>query len=221
MGMEYYYVAFLDILGYANMVKSDHEGPSGEESYVNKLLKTHKMSQDMIKGFSDIKLIQFSDSVIFTAKYNTDILPDFLRLVSDYQFNMIMEGMLVRGGITFGKHYHEENFLFSSGLIDAYYLESKQAKYPRILLSQDLYDLINGDEKCLKYIISNRNSKVIDFLSNREIGKHQKEILYNVCNKLITKGTEDSLIEKGVWLSDYLEHKGISGSFVENKFVKV
>jgi len=55
-----------------------------------------------------------------------------------------MDGILIRGGITIGKIIHTETgIVFGQGLIDAYQLESRAAKYPRIILSDKLITKLN------------------------------------------------------------------------------
>ncbi len=49
---------------------------------------------------------------------------------------LIEKGILFRGGLTIGNIIHNENgTVFGQALIDAYQLETKSAKYPRIVLS--------------------------------------------------------------------------------------
>jgi len=51
---------------------------------------------------------------------------------------LLFRGILTRGGITSGLLYHNSQVVLGRGLIDAYYLESKLAKYPRIVISEDI-----------------------------------------------------------------------------------
>ncbi len=57
---------------------------------------------------------------------------------------LIKKGILIRGGITIGNLVHnEDGIVFGQGLIDAYMLESKAAKFPRIILSNKLIGQLN------------------------------------------------------------------------------
>ena len=42
-----------------------------------------------------------------------------------------------------GSYYSDANMIFSKAMIDAYYLESKKAKYPRILIDNKIIERIN------------------------------------------------------------------------------
>ena len=54
------------------------------------------------------------------------------------------KGILFRGGLTIGNLIHNENgTVFGQGLIEAYQLESKNAIFPRIILSDKLIQQLN------------------------------------------------------------------------------
>ncbi len=50
-------------------------------------------------------------------------------------------GFLIRGGISIGRLFHSDNFIFGDALIKAYELESKYAKYPRIILDDEVIEI--------------------------------------------------------------------------------
>ncbi len=57
---------------------------------------------------------------------------------------LLEKGILFRGGMTIGNIIHNDNgTVFGQDLIDAYQLESKSAKYPRIILSDKLISELN------------------------------------------------------------------------------
>jgi hypothetical protein len=56
-------------------------------------------------------------------------------LISKIASLAFTQNLLVRGGMTIGKLYHQEGVVFGQGLIDAYGLESEVAVYPRVVLS--------------------------------------------------------------------------------------
>ena len=51
-----------------------------------------------------------------------------------WQLGAAINGFLFRGGVTVGDLVHEDEAVFGPGLNRAYYLESKIAMYPRIVL---------------------------------------------------------------------------------------
>lgn len=49
-------------------------------------------------------------------------------------------GLLVRGGLTVGKLFHEQGVVFGEAMIDAFQLESRTSIYPRVAVSSAIYD---------------------------------------------------------------------------------
>lgn len=143
------FVTFIDILGFKNIV--DNENPEK----INKLL-------DAVKGFSSLPqrrrppydqsqylpiVTQFSDSIIRIQPTNdlkvddVDIMDFFLEEVTSLtitQGNLACNGILIRGGMTYGKICIHNNRIFGPAFNRAYYLESKLAKYPRIIIDEFL-----------------------------------------------------------------------------------
>lgn len=205
--LDYNFLAFLDILGYSNMVKSDLEGPKGEEKNFEKLLNLHKETTELKYENLNFTIIQFSDSIIISAPFKLDSFHSFSKLVAEYQLKLLKNGIAIRGGITYGKHYYKNDFLFSSALIDAYILESKVARFPRIIVSDDLMDLLSNDDKVnLEYIISDNNYKIIDFLYKSELSEEDLRAI-EVYIKKLEINMIDTVSEKGLWLKEYLNFK--------------
>lgn len=50
--------------------------------------------------------------------------------------NMLTQGILCRGAVVKGPAYHRDRVLFGPAVIEAYELESRVAKYPRILVTE-------------------------------------------------------------------------------------
>ncbi len=215
--LNYHFLAFIDILGYSNMVKADLEGPTGEEKHFHKLLKLHQETSKLTYDNLDFSLTQFSDSIIISAPFNLETFHNFSKLIAEYQFKLLLNGIPVRGGITFGKHFHKDGFLFSSALIDAYNIESKLARFPRIVISEDLYELLTSSNQMnMEYIAFDNNYKIIDFLHNVELNPEYLESI----NRLIIKmenNKNETVSEKGLWLKEYMNYKF---SDYENKYIR-
>lgn len=160
-------VAFIDILGFKEIVKQSEKDPSKVELIYSVLnyLKNWEVSEKW-----DLKLVEieedaqkrgvenfdirgktnstsFSDSIVVSVKVdnNTNEMASTL-IVNLANIGAILfeQGILFRGGLTIGNIIHNENgTVFGQGLIDAYQLESKNAKYPRIILSDRLIRKLN------------------------------------------------------------------------------
>jgi len=87
----------------------------------------------------------FSDNILFFAPYEDEI--DMYNLyinlfygLSAFLIQYVKEDIFFRGGIAKGNLFYDEKmyFVFGSGLVKAYFLESNVAKYPRIVIDKEL-----------------------------------------------------------------------------------
>ena len=91
----------------------------------------------------------FSDNLYASFSYEsgnpTSFADAFITCIifaRTYFENMLNNGIAVRGGISFGSDYSDETIIFSYALVKAYLLESKKAIYPRIVIDNDLIDIV-------------------------------------------------------------------------------
>jgi hypothetical protein len=102
-----------------------------------------KIVDAMDKHF-DLVVTQFSDSFVISAPANNtascNLLLRALRLINIQFFFSL--GMLMRGGISVGKLVHKRGgALFGPAMNEAYAIESKSAIYPRVVVSDQVFDL--------------------------------------------------------------------------------
>lgn len=156
--------AFIDILGYKNIVE---EAEKDKENPIKTIKKLENIIQECIKEqierfgemdenikfdytiFSDCICIvtpikyELSEDPRFT--YSKDYSDDYINanqkrlylivlLLADIQMLALEHNIIFRGAITVGNHYSSENVMFSNALVKAYTAESKYAIYPRIIL---------------------------------------------------------------------------------------
>lgn len=203
-----HFVAFIDLLGFSEMVRSDCES-SNPPKYLELLYDAHVRAAALFGKDLDAGLTQFSDSIVVSRPFDLPALPNFISTIAAWQRSLLADGLLCRGGVTFGKHFVKDRFLFSQGLIDAYHLESKQAKYPRIVVSEDLLQLAvpTVDIGALKLLKEDDGVAFVDYLAvddPAQIGG-----LAAAAEALITKsqGGVASVQEKMRWLARYADHK--------------
>ena len=146
---EKYIVAYLDILGATNRIR---ENKIAQDDSLNLLYSLYKhtmslASENGIKKFSDIKFKIFSDNIIIAKKVSNDINNDVLSLlgcVSNFLCSSVGDsvGWLVRGGVTIGDFYIDDMVVWGSALVRAYELEDKIAVYPRVVLDDNVVEII-------------------------------------------------------------------------------
>lgn len=168
MNYENRIVAFIDILGFKELVRKSESNLDIIETLNNILqyLKTWERpiqwSLDFVeiesstqrKGVEkfDLKnrtnVTTFSDSIVVSVKIDEDNINEMLSsLIANLSYmgsELMKKGILIRGAITIGKLIHNDNgTVFGTALIEAYELESKCSKYPRIIISNKLVRRLN------------------------------------------------------------------------------
>lgn len=137
-------VCAIDILGFSQMIVDSCNDGSGDKLLreINYLINKNKQcivpnkySQGKIKIFTDNMV------VAYPIKGDGEVeLDEILDNVAEYQFNLALEGLFVRGGISVGDFYINEDIVFGPALLDAHHTESQLACYPRIVLDHKTVD---------------------------------------------------------------------------------
>lgn len=103
---------------------------------------------NVVEQFSEsfpLKITQFSDSFVISCPSNNSA-SCILLLKCIYTIKLMFFydlGMMLRGGIALGQLIHEEGgALFGPAMNEAYELESKNAIYPRVIISDKAYELL-------------------------------------------------------------------------------
>ena len=160
-------VAFIDILGFKDIVKQSEKDPSKIQLLYSVLnyLKNWEVSENwnlskveieedaQKRGVENFDITRktnstsFSDSIVVSVKVDNNVNEMASTLITNLAYIgaiLIEKGILFRGGLTIGNIIHKENgTVFGQGLIEAYILESNNAKYPRIVLSDKLLKELN------------------------------------------------------------------------------
>jgi hypothetical protein len=75
---------------------------------------------------------------------------------------LVEMGLLVRGAVTVGEIERTYGVLFGPGLISAYELERKQAKYPRIVVDRRLIEALKSNRLLRRYDYD-REMKILSY----------------------------------------------------------
>lgn len=206
--LSLHYLAFIDILGFSEMVETDCAAPPDADTLnLNKLFETHSTTKKALGELDGYNLTQFSDSIVLSRSFSHNIedFRQFLGIVSKYQADLLENGLLCRGGISYGKHCEDSSFLFSKALINAYSIETKTAKYPRIVVDQNLLQLITPnkpDLRTLPLLKGDDNEFFINYLEITHKDKAQEIISQLVSS---SAGKTNTVREKILWLSRYYD----------------
>ena len=226
-----HYIAYFDILGYKDFfdhqpekvegfLASIHRAVHYAIGYIQKFHESPIMSQI---ANTDYKIKIFSDNFLICLE-TTEMMNESVRLltliqsIAEIQSMLISEyGLFVRGVITKGDISFNDDYVFGQGLIDAVYLEGKVAKYPRIIVSEEL----------VKYLMENHlytqeeTNKALDIeqrsKNGENISQEDREFYFQMRNQAIMQ----SFILQGAntllfkwpdenWIVSYLQRVNVT-----------
>jgi len=128
-------VAFYDVLGWRSKIAE-----AGEDLEKLKVLQQIVLMHSRViripKSTFPSEVSTFSDNVVISVRAS-EYTPLFMQQLAILQACSTMLGFLIRGGVTIGNLIHNDEVVFGPALNRAYELESKVAKYPRIVLDPD------------------------------------------------------------------------------------
>jgi len=216
--MEYKnsFVVFLDVLGFKNMVNSEDEKIEKYLQIVNKQIKY----LEGIEEKKDIKSIVISDSIILSVEttdnqyININTLRNLCLFVALIQEALALENIWLRGAISYGKTYFDEESkqIVGKGYINAYELESSLAKYPRVILDNKIINILELED----------SNRLIEKINDDVFENWNGNILYNWGRNVLIGNLElkSYSMEKDIPLFiDYLDNLKNTGkidTIIEN-----
>lgn len=211
------YVAFLDILGFSEIVSRVVSDDSADD--LERLYKCHQASGGLIGHDPSIQITQFSDSIVISRPFEQSYFSKFIDVVYKYQRLLLGERFLCRGGVSRGRHFANGSFMMSAGLVSAYLLERDRARYPRVAVSEDLLTLVGKENFRLAKLLSEDDGVVfVDYLrggdqrSRLRLERAAKDCI-STCRSHASSGVK----EKGVWLAAYTD-RSLGTLFSEDRF---
>lgn len=163
LSIEPHLVAFIDILGFGHEVKAANNSEALTKIF-NKVRRIQQAfqkpsaaeypeSQHKVNQCYGKRVIALSDAVIVAMDFKggglysfsaSDLVGWAIHGLAQAQYDCIQaDDIFVRGGISVGPFYFENDILISPALVDAYSLESKCADIPIIVLTQTTLEWIN------------------------------------------------------------------------------
>ena len=239
-------VGHIDVLGAKALIEDD------EISFISTLKEMIKAAQSLCEVYNqtshrkfDYKLKIFSDNLCFYAelpetgdeesKKNKweNILYMFF-LISAFQYIAILEHkILLRGGISIGNLYYNDDFIIGKALSEAYMLEAKNAVYSRILIDKKiikenerptgakLTDFIMQDTDgnfMLNYLVYAHGAKIFDETQSDNIPKH-KEILLEKLNEAKDKSVEAKILSSIYYHNKFCKESGLNNHLIDSKLL--
>jgi len=145
------YCAFVDILGFRELVSYLGNSISKVESLRNTLATIHQ--QPLQAGPSlflntDFRTQSISDALVVSVAANEGALSELLFSLQTLTMRLLVDGYFIRGAVVKGRLYHDDKMAFGEALIKAYQYESTVVRYPRIMVLSDVV----ADTQKLKHL---------------------------------------------------------------------
>lgn len=137
---EIRYCAFLDILGFTDLISNIGKGDI-DFDVVRALLRTiHEPSKYGDAGTADFRATTISDAIALSSSFSESGLEVLVDTITRLVLGALEEGYFMRGGLCRGQLYHDNEMVFGEAFIKAFHIESKIARYPRIMVAKEVYD---------------------------------------------------------------------------------
>lgn len=218
-------VAFLDLLGITNEIRSTTNG--SENIIISKMTKIKEIVEIEIEDspISDkMSMLYISDSFIFVCEQ--DVLADFLALLSNIQMRVLVEcKTMLRGALEYGDVIVQDNGkqIIGPAYIDAYLKQEHDAIFPRIIIGNSVLKLINLSEKQYEQIVVSQDKETsldyidvymtLEHLTEKDIKTRlRREGIYDYlfsAYEQYDKDNNSSVRAKYAWTINYLRNKGV------------
>lgn len=204
-------VCFIDILGFREMVNVDFANdPAKIYSILSRIsLTINNWSKTAITQDLDLQITQFSDAIVFSFNPTKHYFMNF-SFFKELAIIMINAEVIFRGGITYGKIFHNNEFIFGPAMIEAYRLESKVAVVPRIIIDDLAMELKDDTDKTIKdytgqfvFKIEDGDYAFIDYIFDVFPYTMDQRSYYAKLRQIISKGLQNSdpgVVAKYEWM---------------------
>lgn len=142
LGYDVRYVAFLDILGFSNIVAASACSVHEADRLISVLRRISSFQEDFSDAEYepvDFQVQSFSDCIVMSEAGTPDGLVHLINCVVSAILDLLTFGFFVRGAVAKGPLHHVGSVILGPALIKAYKMEASVARYPRVLVDEETY----------------------------------------------------------------------------------
>lgn len=166
---KYKLIAWFDVLGMSKKIKESGKSDLGAEDIltnIGKLRNCVENSCEFLLRQSKLEFIQLNDGFVIVSEI--DCIDELCRILCEIQWKILVEIKLpIRGALTAGQIIisTDPKVIIGPAFINAYIMEDKNAIFPRILFSDEIYQYIDKRKVSFPYIARDvDNLKYLDYL---------------------------------------------------------
>lgn len=175
-----------------------HDALSKERSWLEDTYSPQELKSLIQKDRFALKA--FTDNIVMGWPVRDDAESEFGSAFSKlamFQFNMVLNGFFIRGGLSVGEAYVDEIAVFGSALLEAYNGESVLARDPRIVLTSSAVQATETHLTCY---------------GNPQHAPHTRELLRDSDGQLFLNYLNCVLIaedHQGPFYDEFMKHKAV------------
>ena len=153
-------IAFLDVLGFGNLVENSKDNPK-EILNIYECLNTAKqiaqqwsqprvrLNRELRESLKKFNYHTFSDTITMSCPYNSldDLFLMIIWLMFFQYVMLIQRNIFVRGAIVYGKLYDDTTHIFGPAMNKAYKLEKEKAIWPRVVVDDSILTILTEEER--------------------------------------------------------------------------
>ncbi|MGG2197532.1 hypothetical protein [Paenibacillus validus] len=129
-------MALIDVLGYRHLLERDRK--SGKLDFKDKLSNALSVLEHFDESI--IKVQAISDTIIISCEEHRNLI-EFFDALRKIFIAFLREGLFIRGGIAYSRHYQSKHVTYSHAIARAYELEQNSAIYPRIVVDTNIIEM--------------------------------------------------------------------------------
>lgn len=132
----------LDIIGFSKCVLEEKR----DLNTIVKIIADNAFTNDFI--FNDISLdirILSDTMIVFMEGITPESVIIVIKALENYRYGFLKAGFMTRGAIVSGPYFWEKDILVSPAFIEAYFIEEHKTIYPRIIIKDNLVDLLQNN----------------------------------------------------------------------------
>jgi hypothetical protein len=133
-------ILFIDFLAFKEIVDETETDPKALRRLISAMNALAEIGDD--RSMESQRVSQFSDSIV--VSYRVDETSGVFWLLMEMAWAVIdlaHRGYLLRGAVTRGPLFHSDRHVVGPAMVKAYLMESKVAKFPRVIIDPELLQL--------------------------------------------------------------------------------
>ncbi len=220
-------VSFIDILGISQKIEKQSEWA------LDWIWLYYTAITNELKNYKHIKFKIFSDNILLCAELNDNpqqAVLEMLSIVRQIEMSMLKMGaMFLRGAIVIDDLHFSENFVYGKALLKAYQLESSSAVYPRIIIDESIFSIVNNRTPYIA--LDKDNQYFYDFLQARidkggerlsqELSNFRGNILVNLSSYIDNVSTVNKMEWAVNYFNDTCQKNGLKHSITLEELNKL